>query len=138
MEKWGFEVTVIPVDKKGLVDPEDVRKNLRKDTILVSIMHANCEVGTIEPIKEIAKITRERNIIFHTDSVAAAGNIPVDVKELGVDALSLAGNQFYRAKGFGRALGTKRSSYHSFVGRGSPGRGTPPRNGECACYSRLR
>ena len=99
MEKWGFEVTVIPVDKKGLIDPEDIRKNIRKDTILVSVMHANSEVGTIEPIKEIAKITKERNIIFHTDSVATTGNIPVDVKELGVDALSIAGNQFYGPKG---------------------------------------
>jgi cysteine desulfurase len=99
MEKWGFEVTIIPVDKKGLLDPEDIRKTIRKDTILVSVMHANSEVGTIEPIKEIAKITKERNIIFHTDGVASAGNIPVDVKELGVDALSIAGNQFYGPKG---------------------------------------
>jgi len=101
LEKWGFEVSEVPVDKHGTVDPEDVRKSLRKDTVLVSIMHANGEVGTIEPIGEIAKITRENNVVFHTDAVAAAGTIPVDIKELGVDALSLAGNQFYGPKGVG-------------------------------------
>ncbi len=90
LEKWGFELSLIPVDKYGVVDPEDVRKILRKDTVLVSVMHANGEVGTIEPIQEIAKITRENNVVFHTDAVATAGTIPVDVKELGVDALSLA------------------------------------------------
>jgi len=101
LEKWGFELTLIPVDKYGVVDPEDIRKNLRKDTVLVSVMHANGEVGTIEPIEQIAKITRESNVVFHTDAVATAGTIPVNVRELGVDALSLAGNQFYGPKGIG-------------------------------------
>jgi cysteine desulfurase len=101
LEKWGFELTEVPVDKYGVVDPEDVRKSLRKDTVLVSIMHANGEVGTIEPIREIARITKERGVIFHTDAVATAGTIPFDVREMGVDALSLAGNQFYGPKGVG-------------------------------------
>lgn len=101
LEKWGFEVSEVAVDKYGVVDPEDLRRKIRKDTVLVSIMHANGEVGTIEPIQEIAKITREYKILFHTDAVATAGTIPVNVEGLGVDALSLAGNQFYGPKGVG-------------------------------------
>ncbi|MFC1966810.1 cysteine desulfurase family protein, partial [Chloroflexota bacterium] len=101
LEKWGFELSLVPVDKHGMVDPDDVRKSLRKDTVLVSVMHANGEVGTIEPIREIAKITKESKVLFHTDAVATAGTIPVDIKELGADALSLAGNQYYGPKGVG-------------------------------------
>ncbi|MDD5081959.1 MAG: cysteine desulfurase family protein [Dehalococcoidales bacterium] len=107
LEKWGFELTLVPVDKYGVVDPDDVRKSLRKDTVLVSIMHANNEVGTLEPIREIARITREHGVVLHTDAVATAGTVPVDIKDLGVDALSLAGNQFYGPKGAG-ALWVKR------------------------------
>ena len=101
LEKSGFEVSLVPVDKYGVVDPHDVEHAMRKDTILVSVMQANSEVGTIEPIQEIARITRENRVVFHTDAVATAGTIPVDVKELGVDALSLAANQFYGPKGAG-------------------------------------
>ncbi|MBA7612858.1 Cysteine desulfurase IscS [subsurface metagenome] len=101
LEKWGFEVTQVPVDKHGLVDPEEVSKSIKEDTVLVSIMHANSEVGTIQPIAEIAKVVKKRGALFHTDAVATAGSIPVDIKELGVDALSLTPNQFYGPKGVG-------------------------------------
>jgi cysteine desulfurase len=101
LEKWGFELSLVPVDNHGVVDPKDVQRRIKKDTVLVSIMHANNEVGTIEPIKEIAQVAKEKGVVFHTDAVATAGTIPVDVMEMGVDALSLAGNQFYGPKGVG-------------------------------------
>ena len=101
LEKWGFVLTPVPVDQYGLVDPDEVAKNIREDTILVSIMHANGEVGTIQPIADIAKVVKKTGALLHTDAVATAGTIPVDVKELGVDALSLASNQFYGPEGVG-------------------------------------
>lgn len=101
LERWGFETTLVPVDKYGMVDPQDVAKSIRKDTILVSVMHANSEVGTIQPIKEIAALVKITGAAFHTDAVATAGTVPVDVNEMGVDALSLAANKFYGPKGAG-------------------------------------
>jgi cysteine desulfurase len=103
----GFEVTQVPVDKYGVVDAGEVMRSIRPDTVLVSLMLANGEVGTIEPLEDIAKRLPEGGPVLHTDAVAAAGNIPVNVKELGVGALSLAGNQFYAPRG-GAALWVKR------------------------------
>jgi len=99
LEKAGFAVTYLPVDNHGLVDPAAVEKAITKETILISIIHASPEIGTIQPIREISAIARGRDILFHTDSVASAGNIPVDVQDLNVDLMTFAAHQFYGPKG---------------------------------------
>ncbi len=101
LEKNGVEVTRLPVDKYGFVDPDDVRKAITPQTVLISVMHANNEIGTIEPIAEIGKIARERGITFHSDSVATVGVIPVDVQAMNADLLSLASNPMYGPHGVG-------------------------------------
>jgi len=101
LKMMGFQVTSIPVDEYGRVSPDDVARAIRDETILVSIMHSNNEIGTIQPIDEIAGITREKKVLFHVDAVDSVGVVPIDVQKLGVDALSFASNPFYGPTGMG-------------------------------------
>lgn len=101
LEKDGFDITYVPVDSKGSVKVSDIENALRKDTILVTIMHSNNEVGTLQPIKEIGSLCRQHNILFHSDASQSIGKVPVDVKNIQVDFLTIAGHKLYAPKGIG-------------------------------------
>ena len=101
LSSLGFEITTVGVDRQGLVDPGEIQKAIRKNTKLISIMHSNNEVGTLQPIEKISEITRSRNILFHTDAAQSTGKVHLDVKKLGVDFLTIAGHKLYAPKGIG-------------------------------------
>ena len=123
LEKEGFEVTYLDVDSDGLVDPEEFREALRSDTILATVMYANNEIGTVQPISELAAIARERKIPFFTDAVQAVGNLPVDVKELGVDMLALSGHKINAPKGIGALYIKNGTRIKSLIDGGGQERG---------------
>lgn len=123
LEKEGFEVTLLEVDEKGLITPEQVRDAIREDTALVTVMYANNEVGTIEPIREIGAICREKNVIFHTDAVQAVGHIPVNVEEDNIDMMSMSAHKFHGPKGVGVLYVKKGKPIFNLIEGGAQERG---------------
>ena len=119
LERREFKITRLPVDKYGMVDPDDVKRAITDNTILVSIIHANNEVGTIEPVAEIGKIARAAGVYFHTDAVQTVGHIPVNMDELKVDLLSISGHKFYGPKGVGALYIRKGTKLVSFMHGGA-------------------
>ena len=123
LEKQGFQITYLPVDRYGVVDLDALEKSITPQTILISIMFANNEVGTIQPIKKIGEIARRHGVYFHTDAVQAVGKIPIDVKELGIDLLSLSAHKFYGPKGVGALYVRKGVKISSFIQGGEQEKG---------------
>lgn len=123
LESDGFEVTYLPVDENGLVTPEQVRDAIKSNTILITIMFANNEIGTIQPIGEIGKVAKEKGICFHTDAVQAVGNVPINVVDMNIDMLSLSSHKFYGPKGIGALYIRKGVKITSFLHGGAQERG---------------
>lgn len=123
LERDGFRVTYLPVDENGLVSSDDVRRALTDDTALISIMAANNEVGTLEPVREIGQIARKAGVLFHTDAVQAAGTVPIDVNDWNADLLSLSGHKFHGPKGVGALYIRKGTRIHNLIEGGAQERG---------------
>ena len=126
LEKEGFEVTLLDVGEDGIVRPEDVRQAIREDTALVTIMYANNEIGTLQPISEIAAICREKKVIFHTDAVQAVGHVPINVREQNIDMLSLSAHKFHGPRGIGVLYVRKGVPLFNLIEGGAQERGRRP------------
>lgn len=123
LEKEGYEITLLDVPENGIVNVEDVENAIREDTVLVTIMFANNEIGTIQPIKEIGEICKKHGVIFHTDAVQAAGHVPIDVEEMNIDMLSISGHKFHGPEGVGVLYARKKVPLTNVIEGGAQERG---------------